>query len=83
MRKDLRLGLGIGALATVFAVTFLVVRNHTQKQAAADKGPQSPEIGACEVGHCVSGMAINVRGALRLGSRTLSSGARSDTSLPR
>lgn len=32
MRKDLRLGLGIGALALVFAVTFLVVRNHTQNQ---------------------------------------------------
>jgi len=32
MRKDLRLGLGIGALALLFAVTFLVVRNHTQNQ---------------------------------------------------
>lgn len=34
MRKDLRLGLGIGALATVFAVTFLVVRSHTRSQAS-------------------------------------------------
>lgn len=37
MRKDLRLGLGIGALALLFAVTFLLVRNHTENQAALEE----------------------------------------------
>jgi nucleoid-associated protein YgaU len=30
MRKDLRYGLGIGALALIFVITFMVVRNHSQ-----------------------------------------------------
>ena len=33
MRKDVRYGLGIGALMLAFAVTFLVVRNHTLNEA--------------------------------------------------
>jgi nucleoid-associated protein YgaU len=34
MRKDLRYGLGIGALLLAFIVTYLVVRNHTENQHA-------------------------------------------------
>lgn len=48
MRKDLRIGLGIGALLLVFTITFLVVRNHTENQArlAGEQGELTdrPEI---------------------------------------
>jgi nucleoid-associated protein YgaU len=37
MRKDLRYGLGLGALLFAFVVTYLVVRNYTEKQ--------NPEVG--------------------------------------
>ncbi|MDB5295239.1 MAG: hypothetical protein JWO31_1222, partial [Phycisphaerales bacterium] len=48
MRKDLRLGLGLGVLATVFTVTFLVVRNYTANQTltAADDAAQLPDADA-------------------------------------
>ncbi len=44
MRKDVRLGLGIGALALLFAITFLVVRNHTENQEALAQDPDAVDV---------------------------------------
>lgn len=43
MRKDLRYGLGMGALLLAFIVTFLVVRNYTENQNAPPDGGTTPD----------------------------------------
>src|SRR3954471_4411462 len=41
MRKDLRYGLGLGALLLVFCATYLVVKNYSEKHPEAEVAPQA------------------------------------------
>ncbi|HEX8911744.1 MAG TPA: LysM domain-containing protein [Humisphaera sp.] len=69
MRKDVRYGLGIGALALVFLVTYFIVRHHAEKQvpdgpqsASADGGADggaSPEANPTQLGQAGDGPATN------------------------
>lgn len=82
MRKDLRLGLGIGALATVFAVTFLVVRNHTQKQAAADPDAAQVAAGEAEGGAPEANVAVAAPGGMAGGTGVSAGGPAGGPVLP-